>query len=97
MLLGSKVFGPGKLGYGLGNEGKGRAQIMRHIGKKYQFGLRGCLKLLIKLRLLVPFLLKELILRHQLLLVPAALPVSPEQQESDSEKEDNNGNTGIEK
>ena len=78
-LPGREVGGGGKLRHGLGDEGEGRAEVVGHVGEKHEFRLRGLLELLVEPRLLVAFLLELAVLEHEFLLMPAVLPVGPEE------------------
>ena len=95
-LPGREVGGGGKLRHGLGDEGEGRAEVVGHVGEKHEFRLRGLLELLVEPRLLVAFLLELAVLEHELLLMPAVLPVGPEEQEAHAEEQDDDGHAGVE-
>ena len=95
-LPGREVGGGGKLRHGLGDESEGRTEVVGHVGEKHEFRLRGLLELLVEPRLLVAFLLELAVLEHKFLLMPAVLPVGPEEQEAHAEEQDDDGHAGVE-
>lgn len=96
VLLQGEVVGRGELRNGLRDERQRRAQVVRHVGEEYQFGLGGVLELFVEPLLLVALLLQKAVLLHELLLVAAVLPPGSQQEESDAAEQQDDGDAGVE-